>query len=267
MDPGGLGCRLGRHDHGRLKRRRLGVSELFQGIGASGGSSWLALALVGLWMAAVLSLALLVRQRWPEQREWSRKLVHLGTGPVVLLAWALQIERGIALPLAAAVTLLTALNHRYRLLPAVEDVGRPSYGTIAYGASITLLLALFWPSRAAAVAAGVLVMAFGDGLAGLLGPLVRSPSWSLFGQRKSVVGTGAMAMASALVLAALWSLQPSGGAGAGLVGGGGAGGLAAAAAIALITGVAVGLEQLSAYGLDNLTVPLAVALLWSLLRP
>jgi phytol kinase len=225
------------------------------------------MVLVGLWMAAVVALALLVRQRWPEQREWSRKLVHLGTGPVVLLAWALQIERGIALPVAAAVTLLTALNHRYRLLPAVEDVGRHSYGTIAYGASITLLLALFWPSQPAAVAAGVLVMAFGDGLAGLLGPLIRSPSWSLWGQRKSVVGTGAMAIASAAVLSVLWSLPASCVAGSGLAGAASAGGLAAAAAIALITAVAVGLEQLSAYGVDNLTVPVAVALLWSLLRP
>jgi len=225
------------------------------------------MVLVGLWMAAVVALALLVRQRWPEQREWSRKLVHLGTGPVVLLAWALQIERGIALPVAAAVTLLTALNHRYRLLPAVEDVGRHSYGTIAYGASITLLLALFWPAQPAAVAAGVLVMAFGDGLAGLLGPLIRSPSWSLWGQRKSVVGTGAMAIASAAVLSVLWSLPASCVAGSGLAGAASAGGLAAAAAIALITAVAVGLEQLSAYGVDNLTVPVAVALLWSLLRP
>lgn len=225
------------------------------------------MVLVGLWMAAVVALALLVRQRWPEQREWSRKLVHLGTGPVVLLAWALQIERGVALPLAAAVTLLTALNHRYRLLPAVEDVGRHSFGTIAYGASITLLLALFWPAQPAAVAAGVLVMAFGDGLAGLLGPLIRSPSWSLWGQRKSVVGTGAMAIASAAVLSVLWSLPASGVAGSGLAAGASAGGLAAAAAIALITAVAVGLEQLSAYGVDNLTVPVAVALLWSLLRP
>jgi dolichol kinase len=34
-----------------------------------------------------------------------------------------------------------------------------------------------------------------------------------------------------------------------------------------ITALAVGLEQLSAYGLDNLSVPLVVGLLWSLVRP
>ena len=238
----------------------MGVSELVEAIGSGTRAQGPAIAIVGLWLAWVLALAVLVRRRWPEQREWSRKLIHMGTGPVVLLAWALQIGRGVALPVAAAVTLLTALNHRYRLLPAVEDVDRPSYGTVAYGASITLLVALFWPAHRGAVAAGVLVMAFGDGLAGLLGPLVRSPSWSLFGQRKSLVGTGAMAIASAAVLTLIWILQaPAAEASAAATW--------AAAAIVLITAVAVGLEQLSAFGLDNLSVPLAVGLLWNLVRP
>ena len=243
--------------------------ELVSAAGSGPQGQSLAIAVVGLYLAGLLALALLVRRRWPEQREWSRKLVHMGSGPVVLLAWALQIERGIALPAAAAVTLLTALNHRFRLLPAVEDVGRPSYGTVAYGASITLLLALFWPAQPAAVAAGVLVMAFGDGLAGLLGPLVRSPSWSLLGQRKSLVGTSAMAIASATVLGLLWSLQgPAGaGSGSGLAHWAASGPPQAAAAILVLTALAVGLEQLSAYGLDNLSVPLVVGLLWSLVRP
>ena len=245
----------------------MGLSELFHAAGSGARDQALAIAVVGLYLAGLLALALLVRRRWPEQREWSRKLVHMGTGPVVLLAWALQIERGIALPVAAAVTVLTALNHRFRLLPAVEDVGRPSYGTVAYGASITVLLALFWPAQPAAVAAGVLVMAFGDGLAGLLGPLVRSPSWSLWGQRKSLVGTGAMAIASATVLGLLWFLQGPAGAGSGLAPWAAAGAPQAAAAILLLTALAVGLEQLSAYGLDNLSVPLVVGLLWSLVRP
>ena len=245
----------------------MAIPELVTAAGSGPQGQSLAIAVVGLWMVGVLALALLVRRRWPEQREWSRKLVHMGTGPVVLFAWALQIERGIALPVAAAVTVLTALNHRFRLLPAVEDVGRPSYGTVAYGASITVLLALFWPAQPASVAAGVLVMAFGDGLAGLLGPLVRSPSWSLFGQRKSLVGTGAMAIASASALTLLWILPAPGGAVSGMADWAATGPPEAVAAILLITAVAVGLEQLSAYGLDNLSVPLAVGLLWSLVRP
>jgi phytol kinase len=203
------------------------------------------------WLALLSGAALLLRRRWPEQREWSRKLVHIGAGPVVLIAWAFGVDKLIAVPAAGAITLLAALNHRVRVLPAIEDVERRSYGTIAYGASITLLLWLWWPAHPATVAAGVLVMAFGDGLAGLLGPLMASPSWNVFGERRSLAGTGAMALASLTVLLALGQLggDPS----------------PTAAEIALIALVATGLEQWALLGIDNFSVPMAVAGLWQVL--
>ena len=206
---------------------------------------------IAVWLTMLSGLAIVVRRRWPMQPEWSRKLVHIGAGPVVLLAWWLGIDRVIAIAAAGAITLIAAMNHSLRLLPAVEDVGRQSYGTIAYGASITCLLWLFWPWEAAAVAAGVMVMACGDGLAGLLGPAIASPSWTVLGQRKSVVGTGVMAVASLGVLLVLRQLSalhgdhPS---------------LEVIAAIAL---AAVLLEQCAIAGLDNFTVPMVVGGLWN----
>ena len=83
-------------------------------------------AAVAGWLVVLALLAIQVRRLWPEQREWSRKLVHIGTGLVVLIAWGCGIDRLIAIPAAAAITLLAAWNHRLRILPAVEDVGRPS---------------------------------------------------------------------------------------------------------------------------------------------
>ncbi len=185
------------------------------------------MAVVLLWLTAVVGTALAIRHRFPEQREWSRKVVHIGTGPVVLLAWGLGIARWVALPAAIAVTLAAALNHRFRLLPAVEDVDRHSYGTIAYGASIAILLALFWPDQPLAVAAGVLVMALGDGLAGLVGPQLRSVLilLQLIAQNQGIA-------------APAWPY---------LIG------------IALL---ATALEQGSSFGIDNLSVPLSAGLLW-----
>lgn len=209
----------------------------------------LGIGAVLLWLTLVVLLALAVRRRWPEHREWSRKLVHIGCGPLVLIAWLFGISRMIALPAAALMTLLAALNHRHRLLPAIEDVGRRSYGTVAYGASITLLFGLFWPVRADAVCAGVLVMAFGDGLAGLLGPLWASPSWQVLGERRSLLGTATMAVVSLIVLVAL-ALWLAGSAPPWL----------SLVAIALL---ASALEQVAVGGIDNLTVPLAVAWSWT----
>ena len=201
-----------------------------------------------LWMAMVVAGAVLCRRLRPNQRELSRKIVHIGTGAVVPLAWFFEIPFVVALPVAAVITVVTTINHQWRFIPAVEDVDRNSYGTIAYGIAITTLLLLFWPTRADAVSAGVLVMALGDGLAGLIGRNVESPKWVLFGQTKSSVGTITMAVVSGLVLIGLaqWSGAD----------------LSPPAALGMVA-MATGMEQLSWGGLDNLSVPLSVGVLWS----
>ena len=199
-------------------------------------------------MLLVLSAAVICRKRWPDRRELSRKIVHIGTGPIVVMAWWLAIPASIAVPVALGVTVVTAINHRMQLLPAVEDVDRNSYGTVAYGLAISLLLLLFWPDQAVAVCAGVLVMAFADGLAGLIGRGVPSPSWTIWQQRKSVAGTATMGLVSALVLLLLVLLSQSP--------------LHPLRLIA-VCALAVGLEQFGRWGIDNFSVPLAVGLCWA----
>ena len=199
-------------------------------------------------MLLVISAALICRQRWPDRRELSRKIVHIGTGPIVVLAWWLTVPKSVAVPVALGVTVITAVNHRLQLLPAVEDVDRNSYGTVAYGLAISLLLLLFWPEQAVAVCAGVLVMAFADGLAGLIGRGVTSPSWTIWQQRKSVAGTVTMGLVTALVLLLLVLISQSP--------------LHPLRLIA-ICALAVGLEQFGRWGIDNLSVPLAVGLCWA----
>ena len=206
------------------------------------------LLIIGTWMLLIVSAALICRRRWPERRELSRKIVHIGTGPVIVLAWWLEVPASIAVPAALGVTVITAVNHRLQLLPAVEDVDRNSYGTVAYGLAISVLLILFWPDQAIAVCAGVLVMAFGDGLAGLVGRGVNSPSWSIWQQRKSTAGTLTMGLVSALVLLVLVLTNQS---------------VIHPLRLIAVSALAVGLEQLSRWGLDNLSVPVAVGLCWA----
>ncbi len=206
------------------------------------------LLIIGTWMLLVISAALICRERWPDQRELSRKIVHIGTGPIVVLAWWLTVQKSVAVPVAFGVTVITAVNHRLQLLPAVEDVDRNSYGTVAYGLAISLLLLVFWPEQAVAVCAGVLVMAFADGLAGLIGRGVTSPSWIIWQQRKSVAGTVTMGLVTALVLLLLVLISESP--------------LHPLRLIA-VCALAVGLEQFGRWGIDNLSVPLAVGLCWA----
>jgi|TARA_B100001741_G_scaffold211087_1_gene174654 phytol kinase len=197
---------------------------------------------VALWLALVLIAAKTARRIWPVQRELSRKLVHIGAGLAVPLAWVLQIPRQWALPAAGLATLIALINHRFRLLPEVEDVGRRSIGTIAYGLSITLLVWMWWPQRADLVSACVLVMVLGDGAAGLLGSSLPSPRWQVAGQTKSLVGTSVMAIVSLLVMGLMlrdlsWP------------------------ALFALSAAATLLEQISWGGIDNFSVPIGVAAL------
>ena len=216
-----------------------------------------------LWLSVLASVAVQLRRRTDHpamaaSREWSRKVVHIGTGAVVPIAWLFGIDRVIAIPAAAAITVAAAINHRMRLLPAIEDVGRQSYGTVFYGASITLLLWVFWPQRSDAVCAGVLVMALGDGLAGVIGRWIPSPNWTLFGHRKSVLGTAVMATTSLLVLSLIAVVAvPSPIATSRDLPAPATGSLIAIALLATL------LEQLAWLGLDNLTVPIVSAWLWA----
>ena len=72
----------------------------------------------------VVAGAVLCRRLRPNQRELSRKIVHIGTGAVVPLAWFFEIPFVVALPVAAVITVVTTINHQWRFIPAVEDVDR-----------------------------------------------------------------------------------------------------------------------------------------------
>ena len=205
------------------------------------------LALITAWLGVVFIFASLISKRWPQQQELSRKVVHIGAGFALPIAWATEIPVSIALAAAALASSLALINHRWRLLASIEDVGRFSYGTVAYGASITILLAFFWPQRADLVCAAVLTMALADGLAGLLGANFSSHRWQIFGQTKSIIGTATMALVTLLVLAILLPNLPW------------------HVVIAIATSATL-LEQFSWAGLDNLTVPLLVGLMGAWLR-
>ena len=192
-------------------------------------------------------MAIYVRQILPNQRELSRKIIHIGIGPVIPLAWWLKIETPIAIITSSVVTILLIINYRFRFISEVEDVDRKSYGTIAYATSITILLILFWNEHPEAVSAGVLMMAFADGLAGLVGRKISSPKWKILGQEKSFLGTLTMGLVGMLILYFMVQISDS---------------PINILRIFAIASLALSLEQISPWGIDNLSVPIAVTLSW-----
>jgi phytol kinase len=200
---------------------------------------------VGLWLGVVLIAAELVARFTPLGGEVSRKVVHIGVGNVILLAWWLDIPAWVGITAAILSSVATFISYWYPLLASVSGVGRKSFGTFFYCVSIGVLIAYFWPQALQAHAVlGVLVMTWGDGLAALIGQRFGKHGYEVWGMTKSWEGTGTMAIASTLVCSIILSITY------------GFSWTTMLIAI-LVALVATGLESFSKLGIDNLTVPLS----------
>jgi phytol kinase len=199
---------------------------------------------VGLWLGIVLVAAELVARFTPLGGEVSRKVVHIGVGNVILLAWWFNIPAWIGITAAVLSSIATFISYWYPVLASVSGVGRKSFGTFFYCISIGLLIAYFWPQGLQAHAVlGILVMTWGDGLAALIGQRFGKHGYEVWGMTKSWEGTGTMAIASALVSSIILGITY------GFTG-------ATVLATVLVALVATGLESFSKFGIDNLSVPL-----------
>lgn len=217
--------------------------------------SWLELSpslgihigIVAAWLGIVVLAAEVVNRYTPWGVEVSRKVVHIGTGNVILLAWWLQIPAWLGIAAAILFSGLTLLSYRYPILPSVSGIGRKSWGTFFYAVSIGVLIACFWSQDLPHYAAlGILIMTWGDGLAALVGQRFGAHPYRVWTIAKSWEGSLTMALVSGLVAGViLFYIQ---------------GNIWQTWAIAgIVALVATGLEAFSKYGIDNLTVPLGSA--------
>lgn len=209
-------------------------------------STWLQITLVAAWLGMVVLLALSLDRWGNADAELVRKVVHIGAGNIILLAWWFHMPAWIGMGASVLFSLVTLLSYRFPLLPGLDSVGRKSLGTFFYAVSIGVLIALFWQNSPQYAAIGILVMTWGDGLAALIGQRWGRHIYKIGGIQKSWEGSLTMFWASYLVsVLVLWGVQ----------------GLTwqtwiVSAAIALFATL---LEAFSKLGIDNLTVPIGSA--------
>jgi len=208
---------------------------------------WLHVGLVGVFLGAIVLLAETLHQLLPKNTELARKVVHIGTGNVILLAWWLKFPAWVGISASIIASFIALLSYYIPFLPGINSVGRKSFGTFFYAISIGVLVAWFWPLKQFQYAAvGILVMTWGDGLAGVIGQKFGQHPYKVWGMKKSWEGSVTMALTSYAVSSLIfWGVQ---------------GNIwqtwLIPVAIAL---VATTLESLSHLGIDNLTVPLGSA--------
>lgn len=207
------------------------------------------LLLVGVWLGVVIGSAELLKRWITTDPEITRKVVHIGTGNVILLAWWLDIPTWVGIAASVIFSLVTLLSYRYPILASVSGVGRKSLGTFFYALSIGILIAWFWPLGLPQYAAiGILTMTWGDGLAALIGQRFGRHPYHAWGMKKSWEGSLSMVGVSCLIIyGILWITQ-----------GNSTATWVSAVAIAILVST---LEAFSKWGIDNLTVPIASAAL------
>lgn len=201
---------------------------------------------VAAWLIAVGGLSEGMR-RQGYGAELTRKIVHIGAGHVILLAWWLAIPAWIGIVASIFFSGVALLSYRLPLLPGINSIGRKSLGTFFYAVSIGAVIAWFWPLALPHFAAiGILTMTWGDGLAALVGQKWGKHPYQIWGEQKSWEGSLTMLLVSFGICAGflLWAngSQPA----TWWIAGAGA-------------GAATLLEAISKYGIDNLSVPIGTA--------
>jgi len=210
---------------------------------------WLQIAIVGMWLSVILLLAVVAKRYTSADSEITRKIVHIGTGNIILFAWWLDIPASIGIGASIVASIVTLLSYKFPLLPGINSVGRQSLGTFFYAVSIGVLVAWFWSIEQPQYAAlGILVMTWGDGLAALIGQRFGKHRYKIWGIQKSWEGSLAMAAVSYVVSSLIFL--------------GVQGNIWQTWLISLAVAlVATSLEAFSKFGIDNLTVPLGSAVI------
>ena len=204
-------------------------------------------AIAALWLALVGLAAIGVDRLVPQGSELVRKVVHIGTGNIVLLAWWMKIPGWIGVSAGVFFAIVTLASYKFQLLPRIDNVGRKSFGTFFYAMSIAVLVGWFWGiNRPEFGVLGILIMTWGDGLAGLVGKRFGRHRYQFLGMEKSWEGSVTMAIVATFVTALVLNNVVSS-----------AGQLTT---IAFTVGILSALlEAFSNLGIDNLTVPILSA--------
>ncbi len=163
--------------------------------------------ILALIITFVVALAWLRINDYLAHRGWveshlSRKLIHIGTGPLFVLCWLLFTDNPINKYLAALVPLAFTLQFLLIGIGVIKD--EPSLkamsrsgdrreilrGPLYYGIIFVLLTIIYWKSSPIGIV-GLMLMCGGDGLADIFGRKwgAQKIPWN---QGKSWVGSGGM---------------------------------------------------------------------------
>jgi phytol kinase len=182
----------------------------------------------------------------------SRKFLHIMTGNIAFILPLFETAWVMAFIAAGPFILFTFLMSPYSPIKSMR--GKTSeaghgLGLVYYAITWTVLAYVFFDHREI-IAMGILAMSYGDGLASLIGIKYGQRKYCVFKDVKSYVGSIAMFVVTflLLIIALLFysvSINPR-----------------VVAYLLCMSGVATIVEGITPLGLDNLSVPFVVAVMY-----
>ncbi len=155
-------------------------------------SEWLAFLVFFLFISFFIGLSELLRKALNWGPEVTRKLVHVMVGVLVCFAPFILEHSYWALILAVVFTLVNYLALKSKSFEGMHATERISYGTIYFPIAFGLLVWIYWDRNPAIFLTAMLILAFADTIATLVGERVPDErKFRLWEDLKSVQGSTA----------------------------------------------------------------------------
>jgi uncharacterized protein (TIGR00297 family) len=219
-------------------------------------AEWAIFVLIFVGLGSFIGIAEFIRKKLNWSPEVTRKLVHISTGILIFFAPRLFSSGIPAILLGLVFALVNFAAVRFGLLKGIHGTNRRSYGTVYYPLSFLILVLLFWDSFPQIISISILVLAFSDAAAAIVGENLAAPHlYYLTSDKKSIEGSATMFATTLFVVLFLLNSSLALTLGPGL-------NLDFRFTLLLALAVSLfvtGWEAISSKGFDNLTIPLSTA--------
>lgn len=218
--------------------------------------NWLGILVSYLYIALVIVGGKIFEKKG---KEASRKFIHIMLGNWWFIAMYYFTNVWFAMFVPITFVIINYLSYKKGIIKVMEREKQDGLGTVYYALSLLILVIISFGifNKPSLGLIPCLVMAYGDGLAAVIGKIIKSKKYTIFGSTKSIAGSLAMFIIATLLIGGYLAFTHKM-----VFWGTGRWPLITVMMAYVITSV----EAISAKGTDNITVPLGTLLMLLLIQ-